>query len=65
MEVAHRAAVWGPLLWLLIVDTAIKKQWGKNFRIQVFVDDFILIIRAKTKDELVTLANKIIKDFNE
>lgn len=54
MEVAHKAAVWGPLLWLLIADTAIKKQWGKNLRIQVFVDDFILIIRAKTKDELVT-----------
>lgn len=41
-------------MWLLIADTAIKKQWGKNLRIQVFADDFILIIRAKTKDELVT-----------
>lgn len=25
----------------------------------------MLILKAKTKDELITLANKIIKDFNE
>lgn len=42
-----------PLLWLKIVDIAMKKEWGGNMRMQAFAVDFIITLRAKPKTEFI------------
>lgn len=43
---------------VIIADVALMKLWGKNVMIQAFVDDFILILRGKTKKYLIDLSKK-------
>lgn len=55
----------GPLLWLLIADTVLNLNQGKDVRKQAFADDFILKLRALTEQELIDLANDIIIKFQQ
>lgn len=55
----------GPLLWLLIAETAFKKYWGTHARIQAFADVFIVVLKGKSVGKLKRLANRILKKFNK
>lgn len=63
--VCSQGSYLGPLLWLLIAEVALKKNWVKQIRIRAFADDFIIILRGRSKVKLQRLADKILKEFND
>ncbi|GBM73337.1 Retrovirus-related Pol polyprotein from type-1 retrotransposable element R1 [Araneus ventricosus] len=42
----------GPALWNLVINDLLRTSWPENTHIQAFADDIILLIKAKTKEDL-------------
>lgn len=54
----------GPLLWLFLADKALKHDWGPDIYSQAYADDFMYVVTAEDKDQLVDIANDLLLNFN-
>ncbi|GBM07978.1 Putative protein in type-1 retrotransposable element R1DM [Araneus ventricosus] len=54
----------GPALWNLVANSALNIQWPSEVHIQAFADDFAMVIKAKTKENLKQVAQTAINTFN-
>ncbi|GBN98198.1 hypothetical protein AVEN_111123-1 [Araneus ventricosus] len=53
----------GPDFWNLVTDEVLRQDWPQGVHLQVFADDFIFLVNDGTKQEVKTLANKVLQTF--
>ncbi|GBN80579.1 hypothetical protein AVEN_108228-1 [Araneus ventricosus] len=54
----------GPSLWNLVANTALNLPWQDGIHVQAFADDFAMVIKAPTKEQLKNVAQNAINEFN-
>ncbi|GBM85787.1 Putative protein in type-1 retrotransposable element R1DM [Araneus ventricosus] len=52
-----------PAFWNLVADEVLQQDWPQGVHLQAFVDDFVFLVNAGSKQEVKNLANKALQTF--